>query len=83
MASKKDVGGADDKKKEPTKKKTTRRRTTSTVNHVLVARWVQEQIYNEIPEVGYIPEALIERILKMSHKYYIQQGFASIKLVDK
>lgn len=81
MASKKDAGSAGDKKKEPTKRP--RRRSTSTVNHALVARWVQEQLYNEVPELGIVSEALIERILKTSHRYYIQQGFSSIKLVDK
>lgn len=81
MASKKDVGGADGKKKETPKKP--RRRSTSTVNHALVARWVQEQLYSEIPELGIVSEALIERILKTSHRYYIQQGFSSIKLSDK
>lgn len=83
MASKKDVGGAGDKKKEPAKKKTRRRKSTSTVNHALVARWVQEQLYEDCPELGIVPEALIERILKTSHRYYIQQGFSSIKLADK
>ncbi len=82
MASKKDVGGADDKKKKGLPKKP-KRRQTSTVNQALVARWVQEQLYNEVPELGIVSEALIERILKMSHKYYVQQGFSSIKLVNK
>lgn len=81
MTSKNDVGSSDNEKKE-TKKKS-RRSTASTVNHALVARWIQEQIMNEVPEVGYLPEALIERVLRMSHRYYIQQGFASIKLANK
>jgi hypothetical protein len=80
MANKRDVGGADDKKKKSTRRC---RRTTSTVNHALVARWIQEHLYSEVPELGIVSEALIERILKASHRYYIQQGFSSIKLADK
>ena len=37
----------------------------------------------EIPELGYLSESLIQRILKTAHKYYIQQGFTSIKLSEK
>jgi uncharacterized protein YacL (UPF0231 family) len=59
------------------------RKLTCTIDHSIVARWVQEQILSDIPELGYLSESLIERILKTAHKYYIQQGFTSIKLSEK
>ncbi len=88
VSKKKDAGKGDDKKtpkKGTTKKNTTtkRRRPTSVVNHSITSRWIQEQLLDEIPQLGYVPESLIELILKMSHKYYVQQGFSSIKLSDK
>ena len=79
MTSKKDTDspGGEQKKEEKTRK------ATNVVDHSVVARWVQEQLLKDIPELGYLSESLIERILKMAHKYYIQQGFTSIKLADK
>ncbi len=83
MASKKDTGSSGGDKKEAKAKTTRRRKTTNVVNHVIVARWIQEQLLDEVPEVGVIPESLIERILKTSHRYYIKQGYKTIKLADK
>lgn len=65
------------KKEEKTKK------TTKVIDHAIVARWVQEQILHDLPEIGYLSESLIERILKTSYKYYTQQGYKTIKLADK
>lgn len=79
MANKKDIGKGGNKKKKATK----RRKQAKTVNHSITARAVQEQLLNNIPELGYVPESLIETILRLSHKYYITQGFSSIKLADK
>lgn len=82
MASKKNAGeGGDKKSKKPAPKK--RRKQATTVNHAVTARAVQEQLLNDIPQLGYVPESLIETILKLSHKYYIAQGFSSVKLADK
>jgi len=80
MTSKKDVNsfGGEQKKEEKTCRK-----SIHVVDHSIVARWVQEQILTDLPELGYLSEKLIERILKTAHKYYIQQGFTSIKLADK
>lgn len=77
-------GGNTEDRKEGKKKKT-RKRTKSTraVDHTLAARWVQEQILTELPELGYVPESLIERILKTAHRYYIEQGYKTIRLADK
>ena len=76
MTNKKDTDG--EKKEEKVSKK-----STHVVDHSIVARWVQEQILAEIPELGYLSESLIQRILKTAHKYSIQQGFTSIKLSEK
>lgn len=75
MTDKKDTNSGGEKK--------AGKKSVCTVDHSIVARWVQEQILKEIPELGYLSESLVERILKAAHKYYIQQGFTSIKLSDK
>ena len=83
--SKKDIDSPGGKEKRKGGKKTPRRRNRSkqTVDHAIVARWVQEQILTEIPELGYLAESLIERILKTAHRYYIEQGYKTIRLSDK
>ena len=77
MTDKRNTNGPSDEKKEKSKK------TAKVIDHEAVARWVQEQILHDVPELGYLSESLIERILKTSYKYYTQQGYTTIKLADK
>lgn len=72
--------GSEKQKKETSE---SNKKHKTTVNYDHLARWVQEQMLKDIPELGYISEHLIERIIKTAHKYYIQQGYVSIKLADK
>ena len=81
MVSKKNVGKGDNKKPQAKKKST--RRKSGTVEHSVTARWIQEKLMDEIPELGCVSDSLIETILKMSHEYYIKQGYSSVKLSDK
>jgi len=78
MTDKGNTNGPSDEKKEEKVKK-----TTKVIDHEIVARWVQEQILHDVPELGYLSEVLIERILKTSYRFYTQQGFTTIKLADK
>jgi ribosomal protein S25 len=71
-----------EKQKEENRKPDSEKKRKATVNYDLLARWVQEQVLKDVPELGYVSEHLIERILKTAHKYYIQQGYTSIKLAD-
>ena len=71
-----------EKPKEP-KKRLRRPRVRKTVNHEFAARWVQEHVLDEIPELGYISEKLIERILRLEHRYYTKKGYKQIKFTDE
>jgi len=78
MTDKRNTNGPSEGKKEEKIK-----RVAKVIDHEAVARWVQEQILHDVPELGYLSESLIERILKTSYKYYTQQGYTTIKLADK
>lgn len=81
MANKRNVGKDDNKKKPQAKKRT--RRKSGTVEHSITARWIQEKLLNDIPQLGCVSDSLIETVLKLSHEYYIKQGYSSVKLSDK
>lgn len=70
------------KDERPQKKRLRRSRARKTVNHELAARWIQEQLLDVVPELGYISERLIERILQLEHRYYIEKGYKQIKFTD-
>lgn len=70
-------------KDEKPRKRLRKPRPRKTVNHELAARWVQEQLLDVIPELGYISERLIERILRLEHRYYSEKGYKQIKFTDE
>ncbi len=71
-----------DEDKQPKKKRLRRPKPRKIVNHELAARWIQEQILEEIPELGYVSDKLIERVLKLEHRYYAEKGYKQIKFTD-
>ena len=73
----------DNKDEQPKKKRLRRPKPRKIVNHELAARWIQEQILEQIPELGYVSDKLIERIIKLEHKYYIKKGYKQIKFTDR
>lgn len=68
-------------KKRRLKKK--RSRARKTVEHELAARWIQDQVLEDIPELGYISDKLIEKILRLEHQYYVSKGYKQIKFDDE
>jgi hypothetical protein len=60
-----------------------KKRQENAVDHATASRWIQEEILKQIPELGYVSERLIERILRLEHKFYIQKGCTSIRYVDE
>jgi len=81
MSQKKDTNnekpqGEDKKRASKTKK------GPEQVDHTAASRWIQEELWKQIPELGCVNESLIERILKLEHKYYILKGYTAIKYVD-
>jgi hypothetical protein len=82
MSSKKDVNnekpqGEDKKKISKTKK------NPEQVDHTAASRWIQEELLKCIPELGYVSESLIERILKLEHKFYICRGYTAIRYASE
>lgn len=83
MVNKENIESPGSEKQKKGKKLESESKSKATVNYNLLSRWVQEQILKDVPELGYVSEHLIERILRTGHKYYIEQGYISIKLADK
>jgi len=80
MSTKKDINNEkpqEDKKRIPKIKK-----GPEPVDHTAASRWIQEELVKQIPELGFVSESLIERILKLEHKYYILKGYTAIKYAD-
>lgn len=72
-----------DENNKPKKKRLRKMRPRKAVNHELAARWIQEQILDQIPEIGYVSDKLIERVLRLEHRYYAEKGYKQIKFTDK
>lgn len=74
----------DDKNKNKKKaKKRVPRKRKGIVNHATTARWIQEQLLEALPELGYISEKLIEKILKLEHKRYISLGHTRVTFTSE
>ena len=71
-----------DNKKDGAKKKVVRRKRKGVVDHAMTARWIQEQLLVDIPELPLMSERLIERILKLEHKRYIAMGHTRVTFVS-
>lgn len=64
------------------KKTTNKRKRKGVVDHAITARWIQEQLQRQIPELGMVSDALIEKILKLEHKRYIMMGYSRLTFVS-
>jgi len=77
---------ADEKENNQEKKRSKRKQPQPQVaiaDHVMTARWIQEQLLEELPELGLLSEKLIERILRLEHRRYLSLGHTRIAFVSE
>lgn len=75
---------AEEKENNQEKKRSRRKQPqVVTADHVATARWIQEQLVEELPELGILSEKLIERILRLEHRRYLSLGHTRIAFVGE